>query len=178
MTKTLILHLKPADPARCDKYLYGTHLATEKGQLVFDNPCIAPGKALLSWHSKRHYQAHRVCPDLPLLIPGDSYELTYQVQVLSGGACYLQVSFKNQQDELLEVLTLRDQQGLFTCPVDTDHYDISLMSAGCHQLRFQELKLYACEAQKVWQEAPKAKSYQEQDLPAELDLICSLIPLA
>lgn len=178
MSKSIILVLKANALSQSNKYLYGTYLSQVSEGVYFDNPCLAPGKALLSWHSRRHYQLHRVCPDLPLLTPGNHYQLTYQVQVLSEGASYLQVRFKNQQDEVIEVLTVRDKEAHFTCPADTCQYDISLMSAGCHRLLFQGLKLYACDSHEDWYESEKAKSYREQDLPEELELIRFLIPLS
>ncbi|SUN51790.1 glycosylation associated protein, mature Fap1 export and glycosylation,gap3 [Streptococcus dysgalactiae subsp. dysgalactiae] len=177
MSKSLILNLKSTELSRWDTYLYGTYLSKDTEGLLFDNPCLTPGKALLGWYSKRHYQMHRVCPDLPLIIPGHHYQLSYHVQVLSEGTCYLQVRFKNQQDEVIEVLTVRERECHFTCPADTYHYDISLMTAGCHRLLFQGIKLYACDTSESWQKVEEASSYREQDLPEDLDLIRFLIPL-
>lgn len=125
-------------------FLYGTHLSYQvDGQVIFDNPLMSSGTIIQEWHSHGVYQATREISPLPLLVPGQTYELIADMQSQPAQRVFIGISFFNRYDQKLGFKVLKEQQTRFSVPPQTYHYCIQLMNAGCSRLRFNGLKLQA-----------------------------------
>ncbi|HFI0083144.1 TPA: accessory Sec system protein Asp3 [Streptococcus suis] len=179
MEKKLIDRIYWGDVASHSNYLYGSSIRFVDRSVYFENPYFAAGKAIKTWQSKTNYQAHRVSPSLPILVPGESYTVLKEFSSVPEGTCYLQLRYFNRQGEQIGTEILRDEDDCFVFPEQAYSYSISLMGAGCDHLVFHSLSLYGhTGAGKLQLEDVPSRKYWEKILPDSLYLVKSLIQVA
>lgn len=178
MTKSLLAVIRWQEVYSGATYLYGSSLDFSSDAVLFKNPRLASGKPIVQFLSKTNYQGNRRSPDLPLLVPNHVYFLEREMTTEPANRVFVQIDFFNRQNEKIAFEVLRQDMESFTCPPDTFSYTISILSAGCRQLRFKEMRLYE-EKQAVEKKelAPLQKKYTEKQLPEELQFVTPLIQL-
>lgn len=125
------------DPREDDTYLNGTSLSILPGKIKFKNDLMSPGKALVTWYSQRNFQAGRRLVKLPLLTPGQTYQVRIETDVEQ--TLYLKVSFYSRFDELLKTVFIKETQGEFEYPADAYEYRLALINAGAKEVNFKRL---------------------------------------
>lgn len=142
MTEVVLAAIGWGDVAPRINYLYGSHISYKEQGVYFENVTFASGKPIKTWRSRTNYQDARKSPELPPLQGGKSYRLVQKISVEPQGAVYLQLQFFNRQGEEIGRAILRGKEETFLCPPTTFTYQLQLISAGCHNLFFQQLTLY------------------------------------
>ncbi|MBF0787141.1 MULTISPECIES: accessory Sec system protein Asp3 [unclassified Streptococcus] len=178
MTKSLLAVIRWQEVYSGSAYLYGSSLDFSGESVLFQNPRLASGKPIVRFLSKTNYQGNRRSPDLPLLIPNQTYFLERSITTEPAGRMFAQIDFFNRQNEKISFEVLRQGIEQFVCPPDTFSYTISIFSAGCTQLCFKEMRLYQEEQDAEMKcDSPLQKQYTEKQLPEELQFVKPLIQL-
>ncbi|MGT2965245.1 accessory Sec system protein Asp3 [Streptococcus acidominimus] len=178
MTKCLLAVIRWREVYSGSAYLYGSSLDFSDESVLFQNPRLASGKPIVSFLSRTNYQGNRRSPDLPVLTPNQTYFLERDILAEPAGRLFVQIDFFNRQNEKISFEVLRQGVEQFTCPADTFSYKISILSAGCTQIRFKEMRLYQEEEPvEMKREIPLQKCYTEKQLPEELQFVKPLIQL-
>lgn len=176
MRKQLVKTITWTEVHKGHVYLYGTQLQLVGKTLHYHNPLLASGKPLLKFDSRTNYQGERRSPDLPLLLPNRTYELSAAFETVPADRAYLQVDFYNRQNEVIWSYIQREKVGQFTCPEETFTYQILLFSAGCSDLTFDHFTLSLLEPQhNLTTYAMKTRGYLSDKIPEELSLVAPLI---
>lgn len=178
MTMNLIHQIKWNHIYSGEAYLYGTELRLTKEGVTFDNPRIASGKRLVQFQSRTNYQGNRHSPSLPLLVPGQKYIVRTTISSEPQGRFFLEFNYFNRQGKKIAFDILRDQEGEIDYPEEAFTYTITLRSAGCASLVFEEISIYSLNtSNSVKLSNPSEKRYTEKQLPDELQLVKNLIKI-
>lgn len=178
MIKNLLATIHWQEVHSGSAYLYGSLIDFSGESVLFQNPRLASGKPIVKFISKTHYQGNRRSPDLPLLIPNQTYFLERDISTKPAGRIFTQLDFFNRQNEKILSKVLRQGEEKFTCPSDTFSYTISIFSAGCTEFCFKEMRLYQeGQPMEVKGKAPLQRQYTEKQLPEELQFVKSLIQI-
>lgn len=142
MTRKLIKNIKWSEVYSGATYLYGSLLNITEEYMDFNNLRLSSGKPIVKFVSRTHYQGDRRTPDLPLLIPNETYTIESHILSNPENRFFIQIDFYNRQNEKIKFSILRENIATFTCPTDTFHYAISVFSAGSTKFTFQDIKIY------------------------------------
>lgn len=157
-------------------YLYGSQISFKEGQAHFYNPRLASGKPIVTFTSRTNYQSERYAPDLPLLIQGRDYRVTYDIQTVPDQRFLLQFDFFNRQGEQVAYAVVRTSGDSFTYPQGAFTYRLSVISAGCSELVYRTISLYEdVEVSKEQEDEVKPRRYMESMVPESLSLVKGLI---
>lgn len=129
------------DPREDETYLNGSQISLSKGEVVFENELMSPGKPLVTWYSQQNYQIKRNLAKLPLLTRGQIYQLKLVATVEPRQTLYLKVSFYSRFGEVLQTVFIKDLQGEFEYPKDAYEYRLELINAGAKKVNFKYLIL-------------------------------------
>ncbi|MBF0778470.1 accessory Sec system protein Asp3 [Streptococcus cuniculi] len=178
MTKHLLTTIRWREVYSGSAYLYGSLVDFSEDNVTFYNPRLASGKPIVRFTSRTNYQGERRSPNLPLLIAHHRYRLERQIVSEPADRVFIQIDYYNRQNEKISFEILRKGKEVFTCPAGVAFYTITVLSAGCQRVHFEEMRLYhEGELKEVAVARPLAKRYTENQLPEELNLIKPFIQL-
>ncbi|HFU4202711.1 TPA: accessory Sec system protein Asp3 [Streptococcus suis] len=157
-------------------YLYGSSIQYNGDDVIFENLRFASGKKIKSWVSRTNFQGNRQSPCLPLLVPGCEYRLEKNFSVEPDGSVYLQLEFRNRQEEVVGLTILKDDDDTFTYPKDAFTYSLTLFSAGCQRVHFSSIVIYALEKVEVFRLESGIRGYYAKHYHlSDIEFVKSLI---
>ncbi|UTX36740.1 accessory Sec system protein Asp3 [Ligilactobacillus salivarius] len=124
-----------------DFYKYGSQTTFHRNSVKFKNDLMSPGKSIVSWTDSLNYQASRTFPQLPLLRKGRTYYVAIKVETIPENSAYLKIDFKDNLNESIKKVYIKDQLGSFEFPQNAHSYTMELMNAGCKQIKFQQIEI-------------------------------------
>ena len=141
-----VLHVVYWDDLSADTYLYGSDIRFEKDRSVFfENLMMPSGMTIKKWWSSTSYQAQRIEPSLPLLLPGKEYTVCAYYDDEPAGTVFLRFDFFDQQGKKTGTYIMDEKRGAFVCPENTYTYTAELVQGGSDRVRFQRFEIFRTE---------------------------------
>lgn len=120
----------------------GTKLKIDKKDRVsFNNPLMAPGRAIIHWDSSLNYQGNKLVPQLPMLKVGQEYRMVAYLSSTPANTYIIRLIFRDLQGNKIKRIDFRSTTHNFVVPMGTVNYSIEIINSGLYQLDFARLEL-------------------------------------
>ncbi|MGX7091624.1 accessory Sec system protein Asp3 [Hutsoniella sourekii] len=123
-------------------YMHGSQVDfMDSGQVRFENELLPSGKRIHTWTSGSNFFHNRQGSELIQLIPGRHYHLEAHLTCQPKESVFVELSFYDRYDNLIQAVYVKDGQEDFQVPLGTYYYHMSLFSAGCVAFTFNSICL-------------------------------------
>lgn len=123
-----------------DTYLYGSEIVYHsRDDVEFKNNLMPSGTIIKQWYSKTSYQWQRIEPTLPMIDGESRYQITVNVDCLTGEAWLVRIVFYDRYELEAGSMILRDKMAEFQCPLKTYSYRLQLINGGMTQFHFHSI---------------------------------------
>lgn len=113
------------------------------GEIHQHNDLMAPGDAIMFWHSHEDYQTSKAVPQLPILTPGVKYRMVIHGSSFPNRTVLYRVGFFDLQGHEISNKYFRDQISTFVFPKDAVNYEIKVVNAGATDFYFKNIEISA-----------------------------------
>lgn len=125
-----------------DTYVNGATIKYSKDQSVhYSNEVLSPGQVICTWASTTDYLSSGSAPSLPLLKINKIYELEIKISADNPLPIQLQISFWDDNHELLTSYRGTESRLVFTVPKATFSYEVHLVNLKHEWIRFEFLTI-------------------------------------
>lgn len=123
-------------------YTYGSSIKISPlGNVTYDQPFLPIGTTIHTWQSVTNFQANRIMPQLPQLLPNNVYQIRLNATSQPANTLFLRVTFYDRYAQLLDTVIIKDLAGTFVVPKTMYNYQVELFNAGCQSFIFYEMTI-------------------------------------
>lgn len=136
-------------------YQHGATIQFHDNYTYYENQLMPSGLQINLWEPSTLFDKDGHPPKLPMLKRGYHYHISLNISAVPEHSVYVIVTFYLKNGTQLEQVIIKEDESEFKYPNEAYSYDIRLMNAACHHLKFKNIILTELDHATEMSDSPK-----------------------